>query len=347
VNDARKTKAQLISELNDLRCLVAAKNPENNFGIGKDRSESTFLKNSTPMAITTIEDGRYMDVNEAFSKIMGVEREELIGNTSTSIGYISPEHRTTFLNEFTTKGYVENLEMPTRTKNGELRYGLFNSSTIKIQGKDYLLTVVTDITDRKRTEEEKLILEERLYRAEKMEALGTLAGGVAHDLNNVLGIVVGYAELLLMNADKSSSIKTQIENIMKGGQRAAAIVDDLLTLARRGVSGRQIQNLNKIIVETQQLPELKKLHSYHPFVMIKTDLDPDLLNISGSSVHLSKTLFNLISNASEAMPKGGFLTIKTANQYLEKPLPGYDDVREGDYVVLSVSDTGGAYLKPI
>jgi len=351
MDDARKTKAQLISELNDLRCLVAAKKSKKHSGIGEDRSESAFLKNSTPMAITIIEDGCYLDVNEAFAKIMGAEREEIIGNTSTGIGYLSVEQRTIFLNEFKTKGYVENLEMPTRTKGGELRYGLFNSSTIKIRGNDYLLTVVTDITDRKRAEEEKLILEERLHRAEKMEALGTLAGGVAHDLNNVLGIVVGYAELLLMNTDKSSSIKPQIENIMKGGQRAAAIVDDLLTLARRGVSGRQVQNLNKIILETQQLPELKKLHSYHPFVMIKTDLEPDLLKISGSSVHLSKTLFNLISNASEAMPRGGFLNIKTANQYLEKPIQGYDEVLEGDYVVLSVSDTGegipAAYQKRI
>jgi signal transduction histidine kinase len=155
-----------------------------------------------------------------------------------------------------------------------------------------------------------------------------------------MGIVVGYAELLLMDADKSSSIRPQLVKIMEGGQRAAAIVDDLLTLARRGVSGRQVLNLNKIVTDTQQSPEFEKLHSYHSFVKIRTDLEPDLLNISGSSVHLSKTLFNLASNASEAMPEGGILTIKTANRYLDRPIQGYDEVREGDYVVLSVSDTG-------
>jgi signal transduction histidine kinase len=129
-------------------------------------------------------------------------------------------------------------------------------------------------------------------------------------------------------------------NIMKGGEKAAAIVQDLLTLARRGVSGREVLNLNKIIADCQQSPEFEKLSSYHSAVRIKTDLEPDLLNISGSSVHLGKTLFNLVSNASEAMPKGGILTIKTVNQYLDKPIQGYDEVREGDYVVLSVSDTG-------
>jgi CheY-like chemotaxis protein len=117
-------------------------------------------------------------------------------------------------------------------------------------------------------------------------------------------------------------------------------VEDLLTLARRGVSNRDVLNLNKIIADCQQSTEFEKLYSYHPAVKIKTDLDPGLLNISGSSVHLDKTVFNLVSNASEAMAKGGIVTIKTSNQYLDKPIQGYDQIREGDYVVLSVSDTG-------
>jgi len=197
-----------------------------------------------------------------------------------------------------------------------------------------------EIRERRQAEEERRSLEERLSRAEKMESLGILAGGVAHDLNNVLGIVVGYAELLLMGADKSSPIRSKLVNIMEGGQKAAMIVGDLLTLARRGVSGRDVLNLNKIFADWQKSPEFEKLTSYHSAVKIKTDLDPDLLNISASSVHLGKTIFNLVSNASEAMPKGGVLTIKTANRYLDKPIQGYDKIQEGDYVVLSVSDTG-------
>ncbi|MGA2331835.1 MAG: ATP-binding protein, partial [Syntrophales bacterium] len=95
-----------------------------------------------------------------------------------------------------------------------------------------------------------------------------------------------------------------------------------------------------IIADSQQSPEFNNLSSYHPSIKIRTDLEPDLLNISGSSVHLGKTVFNLVSNASEAMPNGGIVTIKTGNQYLDRPIQGYDDIREGDYVVLSVSDTG-------
>jgi len=209
-----------------------------------------------------------------------------------------------------------------------------------------VIEMARDISERKQAEEEKRRLEERLNRAEKMEALGTLAGGVAHDLNNVLGIVVGYAEMLLMKVDESSSIRPSLVNIMNGGQRAAAIVSDLLTLARRGVSRRDVLNLNKIIADCLQSPEFENLSSYNSYVQIKINLEPDLLNISGSSVHLSKTLFNLVSNAIESMTKGGIVTIKTANQYLDKPIQGYDEVREGDYVVLSVSDTGEGISAP-
>jgi CheY-like chemotaxis protein len=129
-------------------------------------------------------------------------------------------------------------------------------------------------------------------------------------------------------------------NIMQGGERAAAIVQDLLTLARRGVHAEKVINLNTTIIDYQKSPEFVKLCSFHPDVQIKTNLEADLLNITGSPVHLAKTFFNLVSNAAEAMPNGGVLTINTSNQYLERPIQGYDDVREGDYVVLSVSDTG-------
>jgi len=200
--------------------------------------------------------------------------------------------------------------------------------------------VSRDVTQSRKAEQEKMLLEERLQRAEKMEALGTLAGGVAHDLNNVLGVVTGYAELILSETDESSKLRSRIMNIMQGGERAAAIVQDLLTMARRGVSTSKVINLNETILDYQKGPEYERLRSFHPKVEIVTSLEEGLLNIMGSPVHLSKTIMNLFLNAMEAMPDGGKLTIATRNQYLDKPVQGYDDVREGDYVVLVVSDTG-------
>jgi two-component system cell cycle sensor histidine kinase/response regulator CckA len=224
---------------------------------------------------------------------------------------------------------------------GSWRWFIANGSLyVDLQGQHKFMGTGRDITDHKRAEEENRNLQERLQRSEKMEALGTLAGGVAHDLNNVLGVIVGYSEMTLDRVDKSSPLRHGLENIMNGGLKAAAIVEDLLTLARRGVQGRSILNLNGIIADCQKSPEFVNLSNHHPSVKIQTNLEPDLLNISGSLVHLGKTLYNLISNASEAMTKGGTVTIKTTNQYLDKSIQGYDQIQAGDYVVLSVSDTG-------
>ncbi|MEN6375197.1 MAG: PAS domain S-box protein [Smithella sp.] len=191
---------------------------------------------------------------------------------------------------------------------------------------------------RNNTERKKL--EERLNRAEKMESLGTLAGGVAHDLNNVLGGVVGYSELLRDEIPENSFLRRYADNIMQSGIRGAAIIQDLLTLARRGVTVSEVVDLNKIVFDYLRTPEFEKLKSYHPEVKIEADLEDKLLNIKGSPVHLGKTIMNLISNAFEASSDHGEVMIRTANRYLDQPVRGYDTIQEGDYALLMVSDNG-------
>ncbi len=197
-----------------------------------------------------------------------------------------------------------------------------------------------NVTERIKAEEEKAELETRLQRAEKMEALGTLAGGVAHDLNNILSAIVGYPDLLLMNLPEDSDLRKPISIIQKSGEKAAAVVQDLLTLARRGVAVTEICNLNEIILDYLGSPVHKEIQAYHPNVKFEINTEETLLNILGSPVHLSKTIMNLVSNAAEAMPDGGNVTISTRNQYVDRPIKGYDNVEKGDYVVLRVSDDG-------
>ena len=200
--------------------------------------------------------------------------------------------------------------------------------------------LMRDVSERKKTEKERQKLEKKLQQAQKMKAIGTLAGGVAHDLNNVLSGIVSYPELILMDLPDDSPIRDSIKTIQESGKKAAAIVEDLLTLARRGVSTREIVNLNDITSEYLISPEFEKLKNFHPSVEVETRLDSSLLNISGSWVHLSKTVMNLVSNAAESMSEGGTLRLSTENRYIDQPISGYDDVNEGDYVVLTVSDTG-------
>jgi signal transduction histidine kinase/ActR/RegA family two-component response regulator len=187
--------------------------------------------------------------------------------------------------------------------------------------------------------------EEKLTRAKKMEALGLLAGGVAHDLNNVLSGIVSYPELLLLDLPKESKLRKPIETIQETGHRATAIVQDLLTVARGIAIAKEPLNLNAMVENFLLSPEFEKLKRFHPTVTIKTNLDTDLFNISGSDAHLRKVVMNLVSNAAEAIEGSGDVIISTLNRYVDRPIRGYDDVNVGEYGVLSVSD-GGPGISP-
>ncbi len=143
-----------------------------------------------------------------------------------------------------------------------------------------------------------------------------------------------------MQVPEDSSLRKPLMLMQESGKKAAAVVQDLLTLTRRGVIVEEIVNLNAIISAYLESPEYKQMLSFHPDVWVTTALAKDLLNIAGSEIHLSKTVMNLITNAAEAMPNGGRLHIATSNDYLDQPLRGYDEIKEGDYVVLTVSDNG-------
>jgi len=200
--------------------------------------------------------------------------------------------------------------------------------------------LVRDISERQKAERQRQELEEQLQRAQKMKAIGTLAGKVAHDLNNILSGIVSYPDLLLLDLPQGSPLRKPIETIRESGNKAAAIVQDLLTLARRGVSVSEVLNINDIVLDYLRSPECSKLKSFHPLVAIVPRLDDHLLNIMGSPVHLAKTIMNLVSNAAEAMPDGGTIRVCTRNTYVDRPIKGYDRVAEGDYAVVEVSDAG-------
>ncbi|MEJ2169836.1 MAG: response regulator [Desulfobacterales bacterium] len=285
--------------------------------------------------------GEFVEINEGFTVLTGYERADILGKSSHEIQiWAVSEDRKRVVTELKKYGFAENIESRFRCKNGEIKPGLISARVIDLNGDNHVLTITRDISRWKKVEEDKKKLESQLQRAQKMEAIGTLAGGVAHDLNNILSGIISYPDLLLMDLPSDSHLKAPLVTIQQSGFKAAAIVQDLLTLARRGVSISEVVNLNNIITEHLASPEFEKIKNYHQRLQVETDLDPDLLNISGSPVHLSKTLMNLISNAAEAMPEGGTIFISTKNRYLDQPVRGYDAIEEGDYVLLKISDTG-------
>lgn len=215
---------------------------------------------------------------------------------------------------------------------------------IPIRGQDggvyRVVTIIHDITERKRAERERRELEENLERARRLESLGVLAGGVAHDLNNLLGPLVAYPELILADLPEDSPIREDVTQIKHAAERATTVVQDLLTLARRGTYRMSPTNLNEIVQQVVRSPSFAELKSRNPAVLVDVALGSELLSISGSALHLSKVLMNLVVNGFEAMPGGGRLSISTSCESLDRPVRGYEDIPAGDYVVLRVTDTG-------
>jgi PAS domain S-box-containing protein len=211
MKDHDKTREQLIHELSGLRrrieeleeARVGSGRAEGEMPEREERLVPAFFKSAIPMALTTIEEGRYIEVNDAFTKVMGVKRENMVGATSTGIGYITPEQRSFLLQELRDKGSVENLELQVRTKEGEVRYGLFNSTKVRMGRKSYLLTMVTDITERRLAENALKESEERFRRLHEASFGGICIhdNGLIVEANEALASMIGYSrhELIGMN----------------------------------------------------------------------------------------------------------------------------------------------------
>jgi len=204
---------------------------------------------------------------------------------------------------------------------------------------DFIIAL-DDVTERKRAEEHERELQRKLERAERMESLGVLAGGVAHDLNNMLGPLVGYPELVLMKLSENSPVRKQVQRIAKAAQEAADVVQDLLTLARRGCYEMVPTDVNEVVQTYIDSLSFAGLTEKHPDVAVKLKLDRSIDKILGSAPHLSKVFMNLIVNAFDAMPEGGELFIETLQQYLESLESGFDKIEHGDYVIVRVRDNG-------
>ncbi len=279
--------------------------------------------------------GKFLEANPAMLTMFGFKNRREFLSIDVADLYQNPVERKNFNEKMLRNGFVRNEEMRLRKKDGQPIVCSISAVAIKDEkgAVIYYDGFIEDVTERKK-------LELQLRKSQKMEAIGTLAGGVAHDLNNILSGVVSYPELLLMDIPEESPLRQPLLTIQESGQKAAAIVQDLLTLARRGVSVTEVMNLNQLIEEYLNSPENHKIMEYHPGVKVVRNLQTKICNIQGSPVHLSKTIMNLVSNAAEAMPSGGVINITTENRYIDHPIKGYDTVEAGDYVKLTVSDNG-------
>jgi PAS domain S-box-containing protein len=197
-------------------------------------------------------------------------------------------------------------------------------------GRKAELAVLLDVTGRKH-------LEEQLRQAQKMEAVGMLAGGVAHDFNNLLTIISGYSQLILNSLRADDPNRHSVEQIMKAGERAAALTNQLLAFSRRQVLQPRVLDLNKLVTSLSSM--LRRLIGED--VDLRLVLPEELGRVSADPGQIEQVLMNLVVNARDAMPKGGVLTLETANVQLDSSYTGrHIAVRPGPYVMLSVNDNG-------
>ena len=280
--------------------------------------------------------GETIFVNPAMCEMLEIrDEDELKGKTyhsfftSDSLDILQKE-RAKLVNGVSSSYEVEIIGKHGRKRNVIISGAPLFSDDGKLES---LIGTFTDITEFKK-------LQIKYTRAQKMEALGLLAGGVAHDLNNILCGIVSYPELILMDLPEDSNLRKKIRTIEVSGKKAAAVVADLITVARGVASEKEVLNVNAIIETFLTSPECDKILQFNPGVEINQNFSKDLLNVIGSSVHLGKVIMNLVANAAEAIEGHGTVSVSTENVHLDRTVKGYDNVKIGDYVVIRISDDG-------
>jgi two-component system, cell cycle sensor histidine kinase and response regulator CckA len=251
------------------------------------------------------------------------------------------EERAFFMEEILNDREIQNREASFSTRAGMVSCAVSaRLNPAGPGGSATIIGVLRDITQWKEMEKEKRNLEEKLRQSEKMEALGLLAGGVAHDLNNILSGIVAYPDLIISGLPPESPLTPRLLAIKKSGEKAAAILDDLLNLARRNSLSRQVIDMEDLLRSFLNSPEVEELSRRYPAVKRETRLNAPLSRIEGSPFHLQKMLLNLMVNGMEAQPRGGVLTLSLSCLPDYHGSTRYHEIPRGDYLLLRVEDQG-------
>ena len=304
----------------------------------EERFRAAFRTSPDSIAISGLSDGRYIDINDGFTTMLGYDRDAVIGRTSEDLKiWDDPGDRQTLVQELKAKGVVNNMEVRLAAKGGIVKTGLMSASLFDYHGAPHVLSVTRDVTVLKTTERQ-------LQQAQKMEAIGILAGGVAHDFNNILQVINGYTQLMTLEKSETDPDHAKLGEIEKAVEHAAQLVRQLLTFSRKAEYKTAALDLNKEIISVRKILE----RTLPKMIDINLHLGRELALITADPVQIEQVLLNLGTNAADAMPDGGTLVIETENITLtDHYLDTHVGARAGEYVLLSVSDTGQGMDKDV
>lgn len=315
---------RLVSEANQKLSEEALRKSE-------ERFSKAFRNNPMAITLTTTEEGRYLDVNDAFLEMVGLTRSEIIGHTSKEIRFWGESvDRLQFLEELKEKGQVSKHHANYRTAKGEVREAEIWAESIELDEKPCILAIARDVTEIQ-------MLEAQFRQAQKMEAVGRLAGGVAHDFNNLLGVILGYCDISNELVQADSQAGRYLSQIKKAAQRAALLTRQLLAFSRKQVTFPRVLDLNEVVRNA--------LHMFLRVVGedIAIEFRPavGLGHIHSDPGQIEQVLMNLVVNARDAMPAGGKILIETADVEIDDHYVGlHSGSKAGRYVSLIVSDNG-------
>ena len=283
------------------------------------------------------DNGRFIYVNELACRSLGYTREELLQKSGFDIDPdFTPEKCYACFKQIRRDRFIT-IETTHQRKDGSRFPVEITANYVEFDGKEYSCTYARDITARKNSEEEKAKLEMQLLQAQKMESVGRLAGGVAHDFNNMLSVILGHAELLRSSLPPGDPLLKSVLEIENAGIHSRDITRQLLAFSRKQIIAPKTTNLNKLIVNIKKT--LAKLIGEN--IDLRFFPQQDLWNVRIDPTQVDQILFNLAANARDAMPEGGALVIETSNVDLDEVYCSlHVECRPGQYVVLSVTDYG-------
>lgn len=294
-------------------------------------------------------EGRFTYVSGIIRSVLGYEPGQLVGKKyfyDFHPEIQKDEFRKSLSDAFSKKAIIRELLNPALSRDGRVIW-LSSSGVPVLDPSGKLLGYrgsSVDITGRVKAEQEKKTLEEQLCQSQRMDSIGRLAGGVAHDFNNCLQVILGFTELILLDADKSSTVYSNLLEVRRAAKQAADITNQLLAFNRKQVMAPQILNLND--VATQQQKMLKRLIWEN--ISLELNLEKGIPNIYADLGKIQQVILNLVVNARDAMPEGGTLSIRTSTAvFSKKDVASGSKVRDGRFACLSVSDTGMGMTKEV
>jgi len=299
--------------------------------LSEERFSKAFRASPIPLAIQSLDSQVYVDANDGFEQITGFTREALIGRTPDEMNlWENADETAEILNHIRTRIPIRNRRARLRTKFGEVRETLLSVELFELDNEPFFLTNVQDITEQSK-------LEYELRQSQKMEAVGQLAAGVAHDFNNVLTVVQGHACLLLGSREPESPDYRSLETISAAAERASKLVRQLLTFSRKQFLQIRTMDIRETLESASEMfPRILGEH-----IDVKVVTAPELPFIDADSGMMEQILMNLAVNARDAMPQGGTLTIRAETELITPEAAyGHPDSRPGRFLRLTVSDTG-------